>query len=38
MLGHVGQAPYLVPAYLFELEGRPPPVVPVPAIEDRYLA
>ena len=38
MLGHVGRAPYLVPAYLFELEGRPPPVVPVPAIADRYLA
>ena len=38
VLGHVGRAPYLVPAYLFELEGRPPPVVPVPAIEDRYLA
>jgi hypothetical protein len=41
MLGHVGSAPYLVPAYLFELrsaEGGPPPVIPVPAIEDRYLA
>lgn len=41
MLGHVGSAPYLVPAYLFELrnaEGGPPPIVPVPAIEDRYLS
>jgi hypothetical protein len=41
MLGHVGAAPYLVPAYLFEMEGEagsPPPVVPVPAIEDRYLS
>jgi hypothetical protein len=41
MLGHVGSAPYLVPAYLFELAGEagsPPPVVPVPAIEDRYLS
>jgi hypothetical protein len=30
-----------LPAYLFELrsaEGGPPPVIPVPAIEDRYLA
>jgi len=41
MLGHVGSAPYLVPAYLFELEsgdGGPPPVIPVPAVEDRYLS
>jgi hypothetical protein len=40
MLGHVGSAPYLVPAYLFELDGGggPPPIVPVPAIEDRYLS
>ena len=38
MLGHVGADPYLVPAYLFELEGQPPPIVPVPAVEDRYLA
>jgi hypothetical protein len=38
MLGHVGSAPYLVPAYLFELDGQPPPIVPVPAIEDQYLS
>lgn len=40
MLGHVGSAPYLVPAYLFELDGGggPPPIVPVPAVEDRYLS
>ena len=38
MLGHVGSSPYLVPAYLFELEGSPPPIVPVPAVEDRYLS
>jgi hypothetical protein len=41
MLGHIGSTPYLVPAYLFEVAGEagsPPPVVPVPAIEDRYLA
>ncbi|MBV9411395.1 MAG: hypothetical protein JO148_07350 [Acidimicrobiia bacterium] len=40
MLGHVGTAPYLVPAYLFELDGGggPPPILPVPAIEDRYLS
>ncbi|MEA2922741.1 MAG: hypothetical protein QOF07_2706 [Bradyrhizobium sp.] len=38
LLGHVGADPYLVPAYLFELEGQPPPVAPVPAIEDRWLA
>jgi hypothetical protein len=37
LLGHVGADPYLVPAYLFELEGRPPPVAPVPAVEDRWL-
>jgi hypothetical protein len=37
-LGHVGSTPYLVPAYLFELDGQPPPIVPVPAIEDRYLS
>ena len=29
--------PYLVPAYLFELEGQPPPVAPVPAVQDRWL-
>ena len=36
-----GEAPYLVPAYLFELQrlaDAPPPVVAVPAVEDRYLA
>jgi len=39
MLGHLrGGAPYLVPAYLFEFEGRPPPIGPVPAVEDRYLS
>ena len=38
MVGHVGSSPYLVPAYLFELEGQPPPIVPVPAVEDRYLS
>jgi len=40
MLGHVGSAPYLVPAYLFELDGGggPPPILPVPAVEDRYLS
>jgi hypothetical protein len=38
MLAHVGSSPYLVPAYLFELEGNPPPIVPVPAVEDRYLS
>jgi hypothetical protein len=37
MLGHVGAEPYLVPAYLFELEGRPPAIAPVPAIEDRWI-
>jgi hypothetical protein len=41
MVGRLGDAPYLVPAYLFELPGTtgvPPPVVTVPAVEDRYLA
>jgi hypothetical protein len=41
MVGRLGDAPYLVPAYLFELQGAtgaPPPVVAVPAVEDRYLA
>jgi len=41
MLGRLGDADYLVPAYLFELQGpgdAPPPVVAVPAVEDRYLA
>ncbi|MBV8159935.1 MAG: hypothetical protein JO265_03325 [Acidimicrobiia bacterium] len=41
MLGRLGDAPYLVPAYLFELQGpagTPPPIVPVPAVQDRYLA
>jgi len=41
MAGRLGDGPYLVPAYLFELQGpgdAPPPVVAVPAVEDRYLA
>lgn len=41
MVGRLGDAPYLVPAYLYELPGTtgvPPPVVTVPAVEDRYLA
>ena len=41
MLGRLGDAAYLVPAYLFELQGpagAPPPVVAVPAVEERYLA
>jgi len=41
MVARLGDAPYLVPAYLFELQGpgdAPPPVVAVPAVEDRYLA
>ena len=41
MLGRLGDSPYLVPAYLFELQGTtgaPPPIVAVPAVEDRYLA
>jgi hypothetical protein len=29
--------PYLVPSYLFELEGQPPAIAPVPAVEDRWL-
>jgi hypothetical protein len=41
MLGRLGDSPYLVPAYLFELQGTagaPPPIVAVPAVEDQYLA